>query len=377
MDGFSILDPLAWDPAAIKLHPAYVAGNAAAWMSKAGSANGTNHYLAGRLYVSKSGWLLLSVPNALVRGVFDAMTAPGAELPLAGALNVPEVKPDLLNAHISVMTAEEVEQIGKDKINERGHNFHYALGPVKEITPKNIDGISRVWAIQVASPELAALRKSYGLTPLPRGDHQFHITVAVRRTGVLRHNDVSKFDSANGRGELKAAAEKVHDVLPGGEADHKPDSEFSQEALAEGKKHEREHTDNAEIAKEIAKDHLSEDPAYYKKVEQIEKGGSVYINQALQAFNPAAIRGPMEFDADKSLLENVGNQLGVAKERGDFTLQSQRNYQMWRAARDPQYRYQLAVQAARGEMSQPSLFDQVMERYGDQAAASLGLGLRR
>jgi hypothetical protein len=85
----------------------------------------------------------------------------------------------------------------------------------------------------------------------------------------------------------------------------------------------------------------------------------------------------MQFDPNQSLLENVGNQLGVAKERGDFMLQSQRNYQMWRAARDPQYRYQLAMQAARGEMPQPSLFDQAIERYGDQAAASLGLGIRR
>jgi len=540
MDGFSILDPLAWDPAAIKLHPAYVAGNTAACLSKTGAANGTNHYLAGRLYVSKSGWLLLSVPNALVRGVFDAMTAPGAELPLAGALNVPDVKPDLLNAHISVMTAEEVSKIGGDKINERGHNFHYALGPVKEITPKNIDGISRVWAIQVASPELAALRKSYGLSALPNGDHPFHITVAVRRKNVLGANEVAKVDGS--RGELKAAAvynfegdvqgvslrktlhrvlddlnrpgvmynnartsearavipgskmqrEEVLDLLrfylstrsgrkgplqegvdykitplpqekeklrkvtmrpadvqkfvraqgfnqlaaenedyqkqwlgeryrlqpdargnlrgavpdlahkqlfsgepvynyqltpgwngtkdaqellSGGEADHKPDSEFPQEALAEGKKHEREHTDNAEVAKEIAKDHLSEDPAYYEKAEILEKlSNSVYFNQALQAFNPAAINAPIAYDPNKPVFENLRNQLGEAKRRGDFILQTQRNQRAWQSALDPQYRYQLAMQAIRGEMPQPSVTDQLIEMYGDQALARTGLG---
>jgi hypothetical protein len=373
MDGFSILDPLAWDPAAVKLHPAYVAGNTAAWLSKTGSANGTNHYLAGRLYVSKSGWLLLSVPNALVRGVFDAMTAPGVELPLAGTMNVPDVKPDLLNAHISVMTAEEVEQINKDKINERGHNFHYALGPVKEITPKNVNGISRVWAIQVASPELAALRKSYGLSALPNGDHQFHITVAVRRKNVLGANEIAKVDGS--RGELKAAAEKVHDVLPGGEADHKPDSEFPQEALAEGKQHEREHTDNAEIAEEIAKDHLSEDPAYYKKVEQIEKGaGSVYLDQSRQMLDPLAIQKPIPYDPSKPVFENIKSQLTEAKRRGDFIRDSDRNHKMWRSQLDPRYRHQLALKAIRGQTERPNLIDQVIARYGDDVLAQFPTG---
>ena len=37
--------------------------------------------LSGRLYVSKSGWLLLAVPNALGLGVFYALDEPGVELP--------------------------------------------------------------------------------------------------------------------------------------------------------------------------------------------------------------------------------------------------------------------------------------------------------
>jgi 8-oxo-dGTP pyrophosphatase MutT (NUDIX family) len=573
MDGFSVLDPLAWDPCAIKFHPAYLAGNTAGWLSKSGAVTGTDHYLSGRLYVSKSGYLLLSVPNALVRGVFDAMTAPGVELPTMNAFKGEAADKELLNAHITVMTDAEVDKIGPDKINERGHHFHYALGPVREFSPKT-ESLSRVWAIQVASPELAALRKSYGLSALPNGDHQFHITVAVRRKNVLGANEVAKIDGS--RGELKAAADHtvtydcgcsgpcscpdtcickqsgrcgaahkaaateklpwreraevyardpntgklyggkwdndgsfalpgggidpgedpataalreleeetgikatnarvlpipavdspwsdavraekakqgrgnfagsrthfvaadivnhpkrdgldywaakdrgyydpadalkimqgvkkfnvpsianarmaainhliaeaskkqaaaVKDVLSGGEADHKPDSEFPQEALAEGKKHEREHTDNAEVAEEIAKDHLSEDPAYYEKAKALEKlSNSVYLNQAFQALNPATIGGLTPYDPSKPVFENIHHQLAEAKNRGDFILQSQRNYQMWRAAQDPQYRYQLAMQAVRGDMPQPSVFDQAIERYGDQAAASLGFG---
>lgn len=202
----------------------YKQGNAFGWLAKSGAAN-VQHHLSGRLYLAKSGWLLLSVPNALVRGVFDALTAAGAELPRAGVMNVPNVDKELLNAHISVMTAEEVEKIGAGSINERGHAFRYSLGSVKEIAPNNIDGVSKIWAIQVASPDLSALRKSYGLSPLPK-DASFHITVAVRRTNVLRENDISKgyeasaeqpegqsFSNPISRGELKAAA---HEGAPWG-----------------------------------------------------------------------------------------------------------------------------------------------------------------
>lgn len=265
MDGFSVLDFSVWEPTALKDHPAYPAGNALGWLYRGNKQAATNYPLVGRLYVAKSGWLLLSVPNALVRGVFDAMSVPGAELPTAGVFNVPNVEADVLNAHISVMTADEVSKIGEDKINERGHMFAYRIGSMKEIDVKSVDGVSKVWAIHVTSPALASLRKSYGLTPLPNGDHDFHITVAVRRKKVLQDNDVRKAADD----QLSRSGKK--DLLHGGEADNLPDREFSPHTLAQGTQHEHEHTDNDQVAKEIAKDHLSEDPDYYEKVEEIEK----------------------------------------------------------------------------------------------------------
>ena len=121
MDSLSALDPLAWEPEYLREHPAYTAGNALGWLYHSGNKQAATSYpLSGRLYLAKSGWLLLSVPNALVRGVFDALTAPGAELPTAGVMNVPNVDAQLVNAHISVLTAAEVAAIGADKINESG-----------------------------------------------------------------------------------------------------------------------------------------------------------------------------------------------------------------------------------------------------------------
>ena len=88
MDSLSALDPLAWDPEYFKAHPAYAAGQALGCLYQGNKQASTGYPLSGRLYRSKTGWLLLSVPNALVRGVYDAMTAPGAELPTTAAMDV-------------------------------------------------------------------------------------------------------------------------------------------------------------------------------------------------------------------------------------------------------------------------------------------------
>lgn len=146
----------------------------------------TTHALSGELYASKSGWILLSVPNALVRGAFDALNEPGVELPPQSS--------GKLNAHISVMRPDEIERIGGvDKVSERGHHFHYTLGPVQEASPAGWDEMSKVWFIQVRSTELQDLRKAYGLSPRPNDNKfDFHITIGVRRKNVLRHNDVAK-----------------------------------------------------------------------------------------------------------------------------------------------------------------------------------------
>jgi hypothetical protein len=142
--------------------------------------------LAGTLYLDPGGWLLLSVPAALVRGIFEATREPGIELP-------PSTTRKTLQAHVSVMSKQEVEQVGADKISERGKQFHYSLGRSRSVEPGNWPGIAKVWMVEVHSPELQTLRRSYGLSSLPHGgDYAFHITYAVRRRGVLGRTDTSK-----------------------------------------------------------------------------------------------------------------------------------------------------------------------------------------
>ena len=132
-------------------------------------------------------WIMLTVPNALVRGVFQAMGEPGAELPPSG--------PDeQLQAHISVMRPEELARIGgPGKITERGKRFRYRIGGLVSTKPNGWPEMTECWMLQVHSPELQTFRRSYGLSSLPKdGEFDFHITVAVRRKSVLGRNEASK-----------------------------------------------------------------------------------------------------------------------------------------------------------------------------------------
>jgi len=70
----------------------------------------------------------------------------------------------------------------------------------------------------------------------------------------------------------KKLNQKSPDLIPGGKADNKSPSDFPQDALQQGFKHEKEHTSSPDIAKEIAMDHLTEDVDYYEKLKKIEKG---------------------------------------------------------------------------------------------------------
>lgn len=144
-----------------------------------------SYSLSGMLYVSKTGWGLVTVPNALVRGVFSALDETGIELPLHDGQ---------LEAHITVFSKEDIDALGgPDKITERGKRFHYRLGGLNTVDPEGWPEMSKAWLLRIHSPELQALRRSYGLSSLPKdGKHDFHVTVAVRRRGVLGRNEKSK-----------------------------------------------------------------------------------------------------------------------------------------------------------------------------------------
>lgn len=186
----------------------YAIAQAHGCLCKVGAAAESTYGLVGRLYASKSGWVLLSVPNAIARGLFDALGEPGIELPL---------KDGILNAHISVMRPDELEGIGGvNAITERGHEFTYQLGPVKTVNPAGWNGVSRVWFVEIRSPDLSALRRSYGLSSMPMRNGEelpFHLTFAIRKTKVLQEGEVSKAAQDSERAETKKSQDASVDEL--------------------------------------------------------------------------------------------------------------------------------------------------------------------
>jgi hypothetical protein len=71
----------------------------------------------------------------------------------------------------------------------------------------------------------------------------------------------------------KLSMEKAEhkDKMKGGLADKKKPLDFDSKQLAMGIRIEMEHTNSKSVAREIAMDHLAEDPEYYTKLKEIEK----------------------------------------------------------------------------------------------------------
>ena len=138
------------------------------------------HALAGRLQAGPAGNLELTVPASLIKGVFDALDEPGAEF---------VVRNNRTESAIKVMTKEEVDKLGGiNHITERGHSYHYTLGPIVELPASG--EYDKLWAISIMSEDLEDIRKSYGLETSPQLG--FFIPVGCKKRHVTKENNVSK-----------------------------------------------------------------------------------------------------------------------------------------------------------------------------------------
>ena len=126
--------------------------------------------MVGKLNCSQKGgnYAILEVPKDFVESIYKAIWQEGME------------KPPNYSPHISVITEEELEQIGgKDKIKEDGDEFEFTLDTIESCDPDGWDEMKMVYFVKVKSPQLEALRVRYGLTPLIEDDHEFHVSVSV------------------------------------------------------------------------------------------------------------------------------------------------------------------------------------------------------
>jgi len=139
--------------------------------------------LKGSLILNKRGYLGLQVPNSLATGVFFSLSEPGLILPRYGE--------DRFNAFLTVMTPEEVSEIGANNINERGKQFEFDITGVDKFHPPGSDSkYAEYYFIDCSSTELSKLRRTYGLESQPTMG--FIIVCGVRPYNVYRNNGVSK-----------------------------------------------------------------------------------------------------------------------------------------------------------------------------------------
>ena len=84
----------------------------------------------------------------------------------------------------------------------------------------------------------------------------------------------------------------MKDLIPGGLGDKTKNKDFDQKELQKGIKVECEHTENSSLAAEIARDHLTEDPKYYDKLEKMEgkKAVSVKISELEERLKSAVLK---------------------------------------------------------------------------------------
>jgi hypothetical protein len=114
-------------------------------------------------------------------------------------------------------------------------------------------------------------------------------------------------------GHWKSASQ---DKIPGGLADKGPPKDLDPKQLEMGLKVEMEHTGDKNVAREIALDHLTEDPQYYSKLKVMEskKGWDERLRR-MAAGGVDVTSGPDTAEAQKLASEGLLRLAGCVGER--------------------------------------------------------------
>ena len=137
--------------------------------------------------------------------------------------------------------------------------------------------------------------------------------------------------------ELEKTSTAHVDLLSGGEADRLQPRDFNKGSLRSGTTHGMEHTRSRALAKEIAMDHLAEDPKYYKKLNK-------YVEKAASDEHPVSfVKGVRDFarnPADEA-------RKGWAATRNDHPMQKKLLREELRDAKHPHH-FKNDIETAKG-----------------------------
>lgn len=122
-------------------------------------------------------------------------------------------------------------------------------------------------------------------------DHRGHWANKIAR----QEKEVKKSDKieAEPSEDMPTGNELSKDLMPGGKGDDRPDTDFDADQLAAGIKREmEEHGLDEARAKEVAKDHLTEDPKYYGVKKAALEAGKTGRHQVVLPVGSQVDSGP-------------------------------------------------------------------------------------
>ncbi len=131
----------------------------------------------GILKQKPNGYLYLDVTNDYIAESLPLIQAQGKLVPPRHFVSKKGI-----GAHISVMY--ENEQILNEiwEIKELGQSYTFQILELRTVKLQKDNQVKKLWLIAISSPELEALRESYGLPPLLK-NHDFHITIGTQVPG--------------------------------------------------------------------------------------------------------------------------------------------------------------------------------------------------
>ena len=118
-----------------------------------------------------------------------------------------------------------------------------------------------------------------------KSDAQRKLCYVLKGKGQAGSWDCAEWSEATGDTKLpehaKDQTEKkalgLTNKLKGGVGDNKNPADLDRSELNSGIKEEKEHTNDTDVATEIAVDHLTEEPKYYSNKEKVEKRSTMHI----------------------------------------------------------------------------------------------------
>jgi hypothetical protein len=149
-----------------------------------------------------------------------------------------------------------------------------------------------------------------------KSDSQRKLCYLLKGKGQAGSWDCDEWSTATGKKDLPEHVEdqtekealKYTNKLPGGVGDDKKPSDFPKGVLDGMYEEEKIHTNDPDIAKEMAVDHLTQDKDYYKKldkVKKVEKAGSLAAVKAL--YSIWSDSSPFKAAAERTLLSKLSS----------------------------------------------------------------------